>query len=261
MTRWTWSGEHVVDGQVLFRIGRSGDELVAEWPGLCELRSDRRGQRVSFVPAEGADERIVGKVRAGLGAALVRHLHGETSLHASAVERQHLALGFLGASGAGKSTLAAWMCHRRGWALVADDIVSLRVEERATLVVPTERDHWLDRGSRAALDLRSTETDTETEKEPIAAPVVAREPARLKALVALAYGADQGVSLSRLRGQRALGALLPCLVRFVLDEPDVQIAEMKRLEDVLAHAPLYELRAPRDLAALPHVVDALEALE
>lgn len=55
-------------------------------------------------------------------------------------------------------------------------------------------------------------------------------------------------------------ALLPCLVRFVLDEPERQLEELHQIEGMLARTPLLELRAPHDLTKLPSVVDALEAL-
>lgn len=260
MSRIAWVGEHAVDGRVLFRIGRDGDVLVAEWPGLCELRSARSGEHFTFSASEGADKATVEKVRVGLAAALVRHLRGETSVHASAVERNGRALAFLGASGAGKSTLAAWMCHRRGWSLVADDIARIVVDADCVGVVPTEREHWLDAHSREALGVEGRGGDVEREKQAIASPAAASAPARLTALVSLAYGGSVDVTLTPLRGQRAMAALIPCLVRFVLDETDAHVAEMTRIEAILAKVSFLELRAPREVGALARIVDVLEGL-
>ena len=62
--------------------------------------------------------------------------------------------------------------------------------------------------------------------------------------------AARAPSLERLRGQRAVATLVPCLVRFVIDEPEEQLAEMSRIERLLGTTDLYELRLPRALAAL-----------
>lgn len=252
-----WTAEHIVEGQTLFRVGRDGDQLIAQWPGLCELRSDRDGAQSSFSAEEGADPSIIAKVRGGLAAALVRHLRGETSLHACSFSRDQRALACVGPSGAGKSTLAAWMCARRGHALVADDIVGVRSEGGSLYVEPTEREHWLDASSRALLRLGPPPAG---EKSAAPAAAVANAPARLVALVSLSYAGTDAVSLVRVRGHRALGLLLPCLVRFVVDEPAAQLDEISRLEALIERAPLYELVAPRDFDALPQIADALETL-
>ncbi|MBS2016688.1 MAG: hypothetical protein JST00_27640 [Deltaproteobacteria bacterium] len=258
-----WTGELVEQGTTLFRIGRDGDQLVAEWVGLCELRSDRRGAHVSLTGVVGADERLLTKVRAGLGAALVAHLQGATSLHASAVAAADgaRAFAFLGRSGAGKSTLAAWMCRRRGYTLVSDDVVRLSIDGASTEIIPGERDHWLDLEAWYAVEPDERGTENEPGKAPVPASRVAERPAKLTALVALSYGDTTEIGFERLRGHRAMEAILPCLVRFVLDEPDAQLEELRRIEAILGGTPLFALRAPRDLAMLPAVVDALENLK
>lgn len=257
-----WVGELVLEGHTFFRIGRSTapDELVAEWVDLCELRSDRSGERSTFVARAGADERLVAKVRSGLAAALLRHLHGETSLHASAVARDGRALAFLGRSGAGKSTLAAWLCRSHGFALLADDVSRLELGSKDVIVEPTEVDHWLDDRSARAVGIPGAAPAEG--KSPIEAARRAADGAPLAAMVALALD-DAGpprATVERLRGHRAIEALLPCLVRFVIDEPAAHIAELGRLDELLARVPLYEVRARREYAALPTVAEALETL-
>ena len=71
MTSPVWLAERVEEGEVWFRIGRTGDRLIAEWPGLCTLtvRPDGSEPELSTVP--GAHELTMEKVRRGAAYALV----------------------------------------------------------------------------------------------------------------------------------------------------------------------------------------------
>lgn len=255
MSAVRWVGQLEWEGAVLFRIGRTADRLVAEWPGLCELRADRQGGHVAFEAKDGADPRIVNKISKGLAAALVRHLTGGTSLHASAVTVGTRAVAFLGESGAGKSTFAASMCRARDVALLADDILRIELGEDVVIAHPSETDHWIDGETRHALGLPRTET-----KEPIAATNVARGPAPLAAMFAIVLDERaREPGLERLRGHRAIETLVPCLVRFVIDEPEEQVAELRRIERLLRTTDLHELRLPRALGALDAGARAVRA--
>lgn len=257
MSPTRWLGENVVDGEVHFRIGRDGDRLVAEWCELCELRSDRSGEHTTFDVVEGADARTIAKVKTGLAAALVRHLHGGTSLHASAFSRNGSVVACVGPSGSGKSTIAAWMCGNAGYSLVADDILRIELTGERALAVPCERDHWLDPVAAGMLGVSSIEGE---EKAPFQSSRIATEPAPLVALLSLAYRDQENVEIVRVRGQRLMELLVPCMVRFVLDEHEVQLAELVAIERLVQHAPLYEVRAPRDFDSLAAVAEALEKL-
>ncbi len=39
-----WTGTTVHEGRVVFRVGREGDTLIAEWPGIAVLHVDRAGK-------------------------------------------------------------------------------------------------------------------------------------------------------------------------------------------------------------------------
>jgi len=264
-----WVGELRDEGDVRFRIGRDGAELVAEWIGLCELRCDREGRDPRFTARPGADAQVVAKVRRGLSAALVRHLQGGTTLHASCVARpSERALAFLGASGSGKSTLAAFLCATRGFALLADDVVRVDVETRPATAHPTEADHWLgtasrralEAGPRAATGATSAEAmDATDEKLPRAAPRVASAEAPLAALFAVSLDATLGApAVTPCRGQRAIELLVPALVRFVIDEPGEHMAELDRMSRLVASVPMYELRCPRAFDALDATAELVE---
>jgi hypothetical protein len=255
-----WVSELRVEGEIAFRVGRDGDDLVAEWTELATLRADREGRASSFVPKPMADPRLVAKVRGGHAAALVRHLQGALSLHASVVARDGLAIACVGPSGAGKSTMAAELCRRDGWELVADDIAPVELVGSQIQVLPREKEHWLDESSLDALNVQNA-PEWVGDKCPILAPRVASAPSRLVAIIVLAFGADATeAGYSRLRGHAALAPLVPCLARFVLDEPAVQAQEFSQLSAMCAHVPIFELLRPRRLRDLQRAGDALESL-
>jgi hypothetical protein len=274
-TRWVSAIE--VDGKVVFRIGRAEKKLVAEWVGLAELVSDRAGENVVFHAMPDAEPRLVAKVEAGLAAALVRHLHGGTSLHASTIAIDGRAIAFLGRSGAGKSTIAASLARAPDVLFVSDDILRIHLGDAGAIAHPSETEHWLTAESANALgfvdvvdpaergDARLRRivdvVDPAERKAPRLAQRVAREPVPLTALIALAMDdACVGPSLVRLRGVAALGHVVACLVRFVLDEPEEQLRELAAIERLLGATPLYELRYPRTYATLPEVAATIRAI-
>ena len=103
--------------------------------------------------------------------ALLRHLRGEVSLHASAVAIRGRAIVFMGESGAGKSTLAAALAaaEQREFALLSDDC--LFVDE--TLAMPSEGVAYLDEGSG---------------KRRVTVPRVAAKAVPIEKLVCLSFG-------------------------------------------------------------------------
>lgn len=65
----------------------------------------------------------------------VLRLRGVLSLHASVIEVDGQALGFMGAAGAGKSTLAAAFA-RKGFAVMSDDILALELRDGTFFAQP-----------------------------------------------------------------------------------------------------------------------------
>ena len=58
MTR-VWLAESGERDEIVFRIGRDGDRLLAEWVGLASLTVDREGAAPTFRPEPGADPILV----------------------------------------------------------------------------------------------------------------------------------------------------------------------------------------------------------
>ena len=227
-----WLAEHLEDGGVCFRVGRSGPDVVAEWIGLATLTARRDGTdvRLEFDPS--ADPRDVVKIQRGSAWLLVRHLQERFALHGAAVAVDGRGVVLLGRSGDGKSTLAAAMC-RRGAALLADDAVGLDYAgEGAWRIVPNEVDHWLDPDARMALGASSSSVG----KEPMRTIRPAENAARLVAFVELGF-AEGPPRVFRRDGIDAAASLVPQVARFILDEPERQRRELDLLHSIVRPHP------------------------
>jgi hypothetical protein len=72
----------------------------------------------------------------GTGMAFILRQRGFLVLHASCVVREGQAIAFLGGSGWGKSTLAS-LFHSRGYQLVADDVMAVRINPSPPHAIPS----------------------------------------------------------------------------------------------------------------------------
>jgi hypothetical protein len=257
----TWQAELVADGELSFRIGTAGDEVVAEWIRVARLvaRRDGSGARLTALP--GADPRNVEKIRRGSGHLLLRDLEGKLALHGAAVAVGERAVVLLGRSGQGKSTLAAALC-RAGASLLADDAVALDPgpdpPDGGWLVLPQEIDHWLDRPAREALGLPS---DVEG-KDAVRTTRAGDRPARVVSFIELTFGEAPltPTSLMRQGGIDAMKSLVPQVARFILDDPARQRRELDRLQRLIEAIPCRRLERPRELAHLNGAVDCVMSL-
>lgn len=243
-----WLAEHHEGGELVYRIGRDGDSLCAEWLGIVTLFATRDGSEHRFVPANGADPRDVTKIVDGSGQLLLRHLEGKLALHGAAVRLPEGAVVLLGESGAGKSTLCASLCSRSNTCFLADDAIAL--DEHAN-ILPLERNHWLEVDARNALRLGTPDAG----KQPVAAAQSALQAAPVVALVELRYSDVSFPRLLRLHGLDALGTLMPQIVRFVIDEPSAQRAELDAAIGILDRIPAFRLERPRRLELLSLATD------
>lgn len=252
-----WIREWTEQGQVTYRIGRRGDDLVADWPGYGALHTSRLGDRAEFFAADGADPVDAQKFRHGLVDALVGHARGGVTLHGASFARGDRAVICVGESGAGKSSIVAEACRRPGIALVGDDTAALTLDGANVLVSPTEDVSWL---IGEALRRAGREADASLK---IAVPTERRADAcaRTVAIVQLTF-ADEAPApaLRLLGGADAFTSLSRSLFRFVLDEPQVQLDDFDRIERLVRSVRVYELRRPRSMAMMPYAVDSVVAL-
>lgn len=255
-----WLHEHADETGVRFRIGvrAEAEEVVAEWTGFCTLVAARDGSRSELRVAEGADAEIVDKVHRGLARALLRHLGGGLTLHGSAAVRGGRAVACIGESDTGKSTAAAHLTRRAGASLLADDTIAVDVAGDVVTALPGEDVSWLLPDARAALGAGAEER---AKKLAVVAPLTATTSSPLAAIVRLRFDdALEGPVLRRLRGQEALAQLVPCVIRFVIDDPGVQMREFEQLRRLVDRVPVHELARPRDLAQLDAAGEALASL-
>jgi hypothetical protein len=247
-----WISEQLEDGRVGFRIGRCGNELVAEFVGLGILRADPAGASFSFEPDPGAHPETVEKLRQGLVPALLRHLRRELTLHGASVALEGRAVACVGLSGAGKSTLAARLCTERDAAFLADDTTAIDLADDAPCVLPTERVHWLV-SARAAPDPKG---DTKFAVSPRA---LASAPTPLAMICRVRFDETLAApSVTRLRGHDALQALVPTVIRFAIDDREAHLWELEQLEKVVRSVPVYDLARPRgDDASLARALECL----
>ncbi len=255
MTDLRWLAEHFENGALAFRIGRAGDELVAEWIGMTTLRARRDGTNVRWEDVPGAPADELDKIRRGSGRLLLRQLGGELALHGAAVARGGRAVLVLGRSGQGKSTLAAALC-KAGATLYADDAACIeRTEAGEWRVLAGETNHWIDGASRVALGLPREWDAKWFSPAPRAA---ASGAAPIVAIVDLVFADEaETVRLVPRYGFEAASALVPQVARFVLDEPEVQRREVERLAELVEALPVYALVRPRGHAHLGAAVAAV----
>jgi hypothetical protein len=252
-----WIREWKEEGLADFRIGRDGEDLVAEWVGKGVLRASRSGERKQFVAFPGVDSRQVEKFHRGLVNAMVRHLEGKVTLHASGIALAGLAVALTGPSRSGKSTTTASLCRHADVEMLADDTLAIERGSNGYLVAPTEDTHWLPEDSAIALGV----TPGTTFKAHVAATRCARGPVPLAAIVKLVFdAASPRPRLRAIQGREAFQILNRSLFRFIIDEPPAAIHDLEELSSLCAEVQILELvRRPSldDLAACYDLIRGL----
>ncbi|MBV9947651.1 MAG: hypothetical protein JOZ69_12430 [Myxococcales bacterium] len=255
-----WIHQNAVDGVILFRRGKCGDRMVADWPGLARLTCAHDGSAARLVPATGASRRTVDGLRGPPVNALLRDLAGHLGFHASAVAVDGKAVMFLGESGAGKSTAAAEMCLRHGAQVLADDATLLEVGTDVE-VLPGDRGHWLTRESCLALGVPGPKSSEACAKRVLRTRRVDAAPCPLRLVVALSMSRDLTSTVARLIGGAAVArTLLESVIRFDVEDPVARRREFEQLSTVHARTPFLELRRPEGAPGFvaPFVLEAME---
>lgn len=113
---------------------QGGAAIVAQfYKSLYYLAED--GERVWVYRAKEMPEDLVEQCLVGQPLAVVLRQRGHLVLHACSVARGGKAVGFVGGSGVGKSTLAE-ACRQRGYQVLGDDILAIRLEPEALYALP-----------------------------------------------------------------------------------------------------------------------------
>lgn len=252
-----WLYRYPEAGSPTFRLGRVGDDVIAEWVGVGTLRADLSGSRSDFCPVAGAHAGELLEHMRDAVSALVSHLRGGIALHASSVVCESLAIACLGQSGAGKSTVAARLCARPDVELASDDTTPLRIAGERITVIPAEARHWLRADVARALGIEAAARG----KTSVPVARAAHREAPLVALIALAF--DDTVPEPTLRpvhGRHAFELLSHSVFRFALDDGAILKCELDNLARIAAEVPMYELRRSRDLSKMDASADVVLGL-
>ncbi|HVM69360.1 MAG TPA: hypothetical protein VM204_05935 [Gaiellaceae bacterium] len=262
-----WLARYEEDGEVFFRIGRDGDEVVAEWLGVARLVARRDGSAHRLERDPSAEPRELAKIERGGVKLLLRHLAGKPALHGAAIAVGDDAIVLLGRARQGKSTLAAALCAREGVALLSDDAVAVDAAPEGYVVTALEEHHWLDAAARHAVSRMTSgegagedvaDGDRQQGKRAVTASRLGRRGV-LRAIVDLAF-AEGPARIVRASGLEAMAALVPQAVRFVLDDPAVHRKEIESLGRLVEAVPVFRLERPRSLALLPESCDLVFSL-
>ena len=238
--------ERVVDGNAWYTFARRGEDVVGRFYGLADFEIDGAGQRVTYYRNPDAPD-FVAILIAGSVIAYLLSSAGRLVLHASAVEVDGAALGFVGFSGQGKTTVATLLCAE-GYPLVTDDLlpvdpgpdgvtctpagIELRVREKVETL--------LERFSSGAIRGRTLDDRhavvplaTSAERLPLAALVIPW-PDRTASSVSARRLPPGEAALLLARCQRIEGWRDPSQLR----------AQFNSISAVVASVPVFEMHVP-----------------
>jgi hypothetical protein len=219
----------------------------------------RQGREILVDPAPGVDPAVLQVVLAGRMMAFLLRQRGWLTLHASGVRIDGQAILFLGISGAGKSTTAAAF-YTRGHDVITDDVGAVRVIRRGECVLSPagSRLRLLD-DSRSVFDGIEPPGVLQWDKN---AFDLSRGELEDAIPVRLIYALTDGDELEAERiSPLAATALLSSnsFVRHMRMSRAALAAHIRDCAAVATAAPVYRLKRPRSLAALPALVRWVEA--
>jgi len=219
----------------------------------------RRGREIVVDPAPGVDPGVLQVVLAGRMMAFLMRQRGWLTLHASGVRIHGQAILFLGISGIGKSTTAAAF-HARGHEVITDDVGAVRVERGNECVLcPAGAKLRLLDDSRSVFDGIEPPGIVQWDKNVFDLSRVELEEA---IPVRLIYALTDGEELeTELVPPVAATALLSSnsFVRHMRMSREALAAHVRDCAGVASAVPVYRLKRPRSLAALPALVRWIEA--
>lgn len=257
---WPVSGSS--PGESSFHFDQEGAYLY--WEGLGKFLV-RGGKEIIIDPFASAEEHLIRLPLLGIVLAVLLHQRGLMVLHASAVAIEGRAIAFLGNKGDGKSTTAA-MLYGRGHSLLSDDAVVLDFSDpQSPKVIPgfPQFKLWPEAASTLGEDpdlLPKLLPQLEKRLRPVTERF-SISPAPLKCICALSWASS--LALERLRPQDAILQLIAhtYVSRFGKKLLRAESANLHFSQCVkLARAaPIYRLKRPASLAALPLTAELLES--
>ncbi|MBX7513214.1 hypothetical protein K3179_01495 [Qipengyuania sp. GH38] len=220
------------------------------------------GHTIRIHPRPHAQERELRLFTLGSAWGALGYQRGLAMWHGSVVEKIGGAIIFCGETGMGKSTTAAAMLSQ-GWALVSDDLSRVDADTKGPVVYPasTRIKLWRDAIERFGWDSHILQRDHfRDDKFHLSAPDHhgGAGPLPLRAIFVLAEG--NTLEIERLEGHRAATAVLAATVYRpeMLEVLDGWVGQAHIAARIVADAPVFALRRPRDLTALGELAGAVE---
>ncbi len=244
------------------RICGTAEAVYLYWKDIGVFHA-QRGKEISIDPLPEAEERAIRLAIIGPVLGVLLHQRGLAVFHGSAVALPFGAVAFMARPRHGKSTMAATL-HMRGHELIADDVVALETRE----------DHYMIRPGFPQMKLWP-ETVTAIGQTPESLPKLreklekrahrvtggfSTQPLPLRCIYLLASGPDlEIVPLSSKEAWKHVmfhwyGALFrgELLKIFGLDN------HLRECTDLVKKVPVFILRRPNSLTALPDVARLVE---
>ena len=137
------AAEKAPDDVVICRRRLTNSEQVANQNSTCFLGETanvgtflvRGGKEIIIDPTPGGDDDLLRTIVLGPIWAVLLRQRGFAVFHASSIIASNGAIAFLGGSGWGKSTLAKAF-YGRGYGIITDDVLAVRLEESPPQVFP-----------------------------------------------------------------------------------------------------------------------------
>lgn len=237
------------------------DEACLFWADAGTILA-RGGAELIVEPLPPVDEQVLRIYLLGPALGVLLHQRGLLVLHASIVGIGQSAVAFVGESGWGKSTTAAAL-HRRGHSIVADDVAALQLlAGEQPLAFPAIPRLKLDAEPAVALGYPAQSLSRfDADDVRLAYRVDERfsQAARaLSRIYVLAEGA--ALALEQCRSQEAFIELVRHSYALrVVGDAGASAVHFRLCAQLAAQVPIYRLRRPYSLSALPGIVELVES--
>ncbi len=241
-----------------------GDYYRLLYSDETEFVVDRQGSRIWFCWRDCFPLHYVTPYLTGPILGFVLRLRGMISLHASSIVVGGGAIALVGTNGTGKSTTAAAFALR-GLSILADDIVSLRIEEPAVVTHPGHPRIclWPESvaglfGSREALPYITESWDKRFLDLRGPSLHFHGKPAPLKAIYFLGpRNPGPDVSIAAVEGSSAMLALVENTYANYLLDSQLRAQEFKSLVRIVSLVPMRRVSPIEGMEHLPQICDAI----
>lgn len=235
-------------------------EVCFHWSrvGTCVVR---KGNEIIVEPEPEVTPGLLCHFLLGVPLAMLLHQRGILVLHASAVAIDDEVVAFVGDSGQGKSTTTGAL-HKRGHDLITDDILAVDLTTEQAIALPSYPQMRLLPESAVSLGNNPEALPRifpEGEKRSrLLSEGFCNVPLPLKQIYVLAYGEKRQVL--PLTPQQAFLEVATQSYPYqnILKATNTATAKFQRITALVNQVPVCRLERPRDLEALPALVQFIE---